>query len=167
MGASCIFSFFIGLFMVSRVTKITHQVINLYLITCSFLQGGMYVLQLFDFYGASGFALLWTAGWQCVAIGWFYGNQKFYDCVQDMIGYQPTKFLGICWRYISPSLILAILVFSFIKYKPLKYDDYDYPVGGQILGWCMALSSILCVPVCAIWQLYKAKGDTFEEVCYN
>ena len=72
-----------------------------------FVQGGMYILQLFDFYGASGFTLLWTASWQCIAISWFYGDQKFYDVIEDMIGYRPTSFFRLCWKYFSPLLNLV------------------------------------------------------------
>ena len=64
----------------------------------------MYILQLFDFYGASGFTLLWTATWQCVAASWFYGDQKFYDLIEDMIGYRPTDYFRWCWKYLAPLL---------------------------------------------------------------
>ena len=34
----------------------------------------MYVFQLFDFYSASGSALLWVALFESVAVGWVYGK---------------------------------------------------------------------------------------------
>ena len=36
----------------------------------------MYVFQLFDFYSASGSALLWVSLFQSIAIGWIYGKQS-------------------------------------------------------------------------------------------
>ena len=39
-----------------------------------FVQGGMFVFQLFDTYSASGSALLWVSLFQSIAIGWIYGK---------------------------------------------------------------------------------------------
>uniref|UniRef100_A0A8B9Q8G3 Transporter n=1 Tax=Apteryx owenii TaxID=8824 RepID=A0A8B9Q8G3_APTOW len=53
----------------------------------------------------------------------------------------------------------AIFLFSLIKYTPLKYNNvYVYPPWGYVVGWLMALSSMVCVPLYAIFILLKTKG---------
>ena len=37
----------------------------------------MTILQIFDRFGASGFALLWLSFWESIAIGWGYGGDKY------------------------------------------------------------------------------------------
>lgn len=54
----------------------------------------------------------------------------------------------------------AVFLFSLIKYKPLKYNNsYVYPPWGYVVGWLMALSSMVCVPLYAIFILLKTKGS--------
>ena len=93
-------------------------------------QGGMYVLQLFDFYGASGFTLLWTATWQCVAAAWLFGDQKMYDLIEYMIGYRPIAYFWITWKFAAPllnivSLLQCLLKFlhATMKHNCLKLDE--------------------------------------------
>ena len=74
----------------------------------------MYILQLFDFYGASGFTLLWTATWQCIAVAWIYGDEKFYDALESMVGYRPGPYYKICWKYLCPAVnIVSFIFFNF------------------------------------------------------
>ncbi|CAE1174860.1 SLC6A3 [Acanthosepion pharaonis] len=55
------------------------------------------------------------------------------------------------------------IVFGLVAYQPLKYDDYEYPWPANFIGWCVALSSILCIPGFAIFGMLTTPG-TFKEV---
>ena len=56
-------------------------------------------------------------------------------------------------------------MFSIVKYEPLTYNKrYDYPAWGHAIGWSLALSSILCVPIRAVYVVVTSEGDTLKEV---
>ncbi|XP_064011723.1 sodium- and chloride-dependent betaine transporter-like isoform X2 [Pogoniulus pusillus] len=122
-------------------------------------QGGMYIFQLFDYYAASGTCLLFLSIFEVICIGWVYGANRFYDNIEDMIGFRPWPLIKFCWLLLTPGLCLAVFLFSLIKYKPLKYNNsYVYPAWGYVVGWMMALSSMVCIPLYAIFIFLKTKG---------
>uniref|UniRef100_A0A8C9YWI7 Transporter n=1 Tax=Sander lucioperca TaxID=283035 RepID=A0A8C9YWI7_SANLU len=124
------------------------------LIMCT--EGGMYVFQLFDSYAASGMCLLFVAIFESICIGWVYGSDRFYLNIEDMIGYKPVFFIKWCWMILTPGICAAIFLFFLIKYKPLKYNNvYTYPDWGYGIGWFMAMSSMVCIPVGMIWMIWK------------
>uniref|UniRef100_A0A3Q2QSU3 Transporter n=1 Tax=Fundulus heteroclitus TaxID=8078 RepID=A0A3Q2QSU3_FUNHE len=126
-------------------------------------QGGMYVFQLFDYYSASGMTLLWQTFWECIVVSWVYGADRFMDDVARMIGYRPFPWMKWCWSFITPCVCLGIFLFHLVNYKPLTYNNvYVYPWWGEVIGWCLALSSMLCIPVSLLYKLFRAKG-TFRE----
>ncbi|CAM9283735.1 unnamed protein product [Lampetra planeri] len=126
-------------------------------------EGGMYVFQLFDYYSASGITLLWQAFWECVVIAWVYGADRFMDDVARMIGYQPLPYMKWCWSYITPLVCVGVFLFHVVNYKPLTYNTvYTYPLWGESLGWGLALSSMLCIPLTVIYKLLRSKGSLKE-----
>ncbi|XP_039403249.1 sodium- and chloride-dependent betaine transporter-like isoform X1 [Mauremys reevesii] len=123
-------------------------------------EGGMYVFQLFDYYAASGTCLLFLAIFEVICVGWVYGADRFYDNIEDMIGYRPWPLVKMCWQVVTPGVCLATFLFSLIKYTPLKYNNwYVYPLWGYALGWLMALSSMICIPLYVIFILLKTRGS--------
>ena len=56
-------------------------------------------------------------------------------------------------------------MFAIVKYEPLKYNKvYHYPAWGHMIGWSLALASILCVPIRAVYVVATAEGENWEEV---
>ncbi|KAM3926497.1 sodium- and chloride-dependent GABA transporter 2-like [Leptodactylus fuscus] len=139
----CIFSFLIGLVMLT--------------------EGGMYVFQLFDYYAASGISLLFVAIFETICIGWVYGADNFYDNVEHMIGYKPLSIMKYCWLFITPAVCLATFIFSLVKYTPLQYNKrYTYPWWGDAVGWLLALSSMICTPLWVCYKVSTTKGPIVE-----
>ncbi|TRY60883.1 hypothetical protein DNTS_035149 [Danionella cerebrum] len=126
-------------------------------------EGGMYVFQLFDYYSASGITLLWQAFWECVVVAWVYGADRFMDDVARMIGYRPLPYMKWCWSYITPVVCMGVFFFHVANYKRLVYNAvYVYPWWGEMLGWFLALSSMLCIPLTLLYKLLHCKGSLTE-----
>ena len=57
-----------------------------------------------------------------------------------------------------------MFLFHVVNYKPLTYNSvYVYPWWGEALGWLLALSSMLCIPVTVLFKLLRCPG-TLREV---
>ncbi|KAJ8401393.1 hypothetical protein AAFF_G00386240 [Aldrovandia affinis] len=130
-------------------------------------EGGMYVFQLFDYYAASGMCLLFVAIFETICIAWIYGADRFYDNIEDMIGYRPTPLIKYCWLFFTPATCFGTFAFSLIKYTPLKYNnEYVYPWWGYALGWLLALSSMVCIPLWVIYKTCTTNGTLRERILF-
>ncbi|XP_015210793.1 sodium- and chloride-dependent glycine transporter 1 isoform X1 [Lepisosteus oculatus] len=129
-------------------------------------QAGIYWLLLMDNYAAS-FSLVVISCIMCVCIMYVYGHVNYFKDVEMMLGFPPPVFFRICWRFISPVIITFILVFTVIQYKPITYNNYIYPGWSLVIGFLMALSSVICIPIYAIYKISKSEGTTFLERLKN
>ncbi|XP_076227429.1 GABA neurotransmitter transporter-1B isoform X2 [Nomia melanderi] len=139
----CLVSYFIGL---SCVTE-----------------GGMYIFQLLDSYAVSGFCLLFLIFFECISISWAFGVNRFYDGIRDMIGYYPCGWWKICWTFTTPLICVGVFTFNIIKFVPVKYLTYEYPLWSHVLGWLCGLSSMMCIPGYMIYIWCTTSGTTSEK----
>ncbi|CAF0965451.1 unnamed protein product [Adineta ricciae] len=125
-------------------------------------QGGMYVFKIFDYYSASGWCLLIVLFFECIGVSWFYGADRFYEDINKMIGYYPNQFWKWCWKVLTPLLCMSIAIFSLVKYEPVTYKKYRFPKWAECLGWSIALSSIVAIPIYAIVFFARQTGTLKE-----
>jgi len=107
--------------------------------------------------------LLWFCFFECVAVAWVYGGDRFYDNIAMMVGFRPNPWLRLCWTVLTPALTAGIFLFSLATHKPITYDGYVYPVWADALGWLMALASIVVIPITLLVRLLMAPGFNFME----
>uniref|UniRef100_A0A8C4L253 Transporter n=1 Tax=Equus asinus TaxID=9793 RepID=A0A8C4L253_EQUAS len=129
-------------------------------------QAGIYWLLLMDNYAAS-FSLVVISCIMCVSIMYIYGHRNYFQDIQMMLGFPPPLFFQICWRFVSPAIIFFILIFTVIQYQPITYNHYQYPGWAVAIGFLMALSSVICIPLYALFQLGRTDGDTLLQRLKN
>ncbi|KAL7401459.1 hypothetical protein ABVT39_028367 [Epinephelus coioides] len=132
-------------------------------------EGGMYVFQLLDYYACNGFCILFPCVFETLALGWIFGAERLYGIIKDMTGEHANPFFKICWLYLTPLVSLGSFIYSLVEYRPLTFNRwYVYPTWAYVLGWVLALSSILLVPGCALYKLGTGTGNLsqrFHHLC--
>ncbi|NP_001161527.1 dopamine transporter-like protein [Saccoglossus kowalevskii] len=126
-------------------------------------QGGPYVVSLLDAYVA-GYSILWAVLFEAVAVSWFYGYKRFCGDIAEMLGSGPGPYWRICWPYICPIFLMFNIAFGLYGYKPLTYDDYVYPPWANAVGWMLAISSMSCIPIFAVYILITTPGTLKERL---
>ncbi|XP_023155604.1 sodium- and chloride-dependent GABA transporter 2-like isoform X1 [Amphiprion ocellaris] len=130
-------------------------------------EGGMYVFQMMDYYACNGACILFISVFETLALGWIFGADRLYDIIKDMTGMNANPFFKICWLYLTPLVSLGSFIYSLIEYQPLTFNRwYVYPDWAYVLGWLLALSSILLVPGCALYKLITGTG-TLKQRCHH
>ncbi|XP_069040509.1 solute carrier family 6 member 4a [Lepisosteus oculatus] len=123
--------------------------------------GGAFVVKLFEEY-ATGAAVITVVFLEVIAVSWFYGVSRFCSNVEMMLGFSPGWYWRICWVAICPTFLMFIIC-SFLFFPPeLKLFNYTYPPWTTVLGYCIGVSSFICVPVYMVYHLITTPG-TFKQ----
>ncbi|XP_035857258.1 solute carrier family 6 member 4a [Sander lucioperca] len=123
--------------------------------------GGAFVVKLFEEY-ATGPAVITVVLLEVIAVSWFYGTNRFCNDIQLMLGFYPGLFWRVCWVAICPCFLLFIVI-SFLAFPPeVKLFQYHFPPWTTVLGYCIGVSSFICVPAYMVYHLLNAKG-TFKQ----
>jgi len=90
------------------------------------------------------------------------------DCLYTFSLYCKNKlthfFYSKIFIFLFVFVLKSIAIFSLIEYEPVKYKTYTFPKWAEYTGWCIALSSILAIPIYAIILLARQTGS-LKEVC--
>ncbi|CAM4794437.1 unnamed protein product [Rotaria magnacalcarata] len=107
---------------------------------------------LFEFVTAKGFITACVDEWSIL-------QYRKESLTVLSIGFRPGRFWKWCWIVFTPLLCTSIAIFSLIEYEPVKYKNYQFPSWAEYIGWCIALSSILAIPIYAIAFFAKQTGS--------
>lgn len=124
--------------------------------------GGQFLINLFDFYGASFVALI-LATIELVTVSWIYGVDRFCKDIEFMIGRKTGLYWRLCWILITPSIMIFIFGYFIFTWKPINYQEIEYSSGMHALGWTMSLFALLQLPIWATYAVFKQpKARTFK-----
>uniref|UniRef100_A0A3P9P3F8 Sodium-dependent dopamine transporter n=1 Tax=Poecilia reticulata TaxID=8081 RepID=A0A3P9P3F8_POERE len=148
------------------------ELFTLFIVVSTFLislfcvtNGGMYVFTLLDHF-AAGTSILFGVLIEAIGIAWFYGVDRFSDDIKEMIGHRPGRYWRLCWKFVSPCFLLFMVVVSFATFNPPNYGSYMFPQWANLLGWCLAMSSMTMVPLYAIYKLCTLPGRFCDRLAY-
>ncbi|KAK1161062.1 hypothetical protein AOXY_G19947 [Acipenser oxyrinchus oxyrinchus] len=127
-------------------------------------EGGMYWLVLFDDYSA-GFGLMVVVIASCFVISRMYGKQtRFSRDIKMMVGIEPGIYFKACWSFFSPVTMLALLVYSIVKYQRSEYGNYKFPHWAEVLGILMGLFPCLMIPAGMLIAVLQEEGTLLERI---
>lgn len=129
-------------------------------------RGGGYMITWLDTYSA-GISLLCSALFESIGIAWFYGLDRFCGNIHEMLGFRPGIFWRLCWKFITPTFLVAVIISGIVNQAPVEYHNYRYPPWAISMGWGLALSSVSMVPLVAIIKLCRAKGTCAQRLAYT
>ncbi|CAG0895521.1 unnamed protein product [Darwinula stevensoni] len=121
-------------------------------------KGGMYVLQLFDWYCANVTVPIVCFCEICI-VAWIYGVGKFVRDVEFMIGKVINFYWRIAWLAFTPIALVIILGAILWSSRQVVYENYVYPDWAVAVGWMIAFSSVLFIPIYAAHILWNGKGS--------
>jgi solute carrier family 6 amino acid transporter-like protein 5/7/9/14 len=124
--------------------------------------GGQFILNLVDFFGASFIAFVLAIA-ELVAVCWIYGVDRLCKDAEFMLGFRPNLYWRLCWKYITPLLMILILIYTFCTLEPIKYHGEYYPDIAYAFGWCISALGLIQLPIFATYAIIKQKGATFRE----
>uniref|UniRef100_A0A8C7YR11 Transporter n=1 Tax=Oryzias sinensis TaxID=183150 RepID=A0A8C7YR11_9TELE len=150
-GATCMVSFIISLLFAQH--------------------SGIYWVTLFDNFAGS-IPLLTIGLFEMIAVVYIYGIDRFNEDIEFMIGHKPSLYWQISWRFISPIILLVILVFYLVTQtqQELTYLVWD-PSSAEFPGltsvpypsWISSIIFLLAgVPslIVPMYALYSTRVKT-------
>ncbi|KAG4076236.1 hypothetical protein HA402_014785 [Bradysia odoriphaga] len=88
--------------------------------------GGQHILNLVDFYGVSFVALVLAVP-ELITFGWIYGVERLWLDVKFMRNVETGLYYRLTWKFVSPLLMLIILIYQVVQFKSISYNEQKYP----------------------------------------
>ncbi|CAL4076612.1 unnamed protein product, partial [Meganyctiphanes norvegica] len=115
-------------------------------------RGGMYVLQLLDWYSASQTIII-ACLCEIIVFGFIYGTGRVVRDLQVMMRLQLPWPWYAAWVAITPALLLFIFINVLASNTSVSYRGQVFPDWIQGIGWCTAASSMSAIPIYMMYYI--------------
>ncbi|XP_017270307.1 sodium- and chloride-dependent GABA transporter 2 [Kryptolebias marmoratus] len=122
-------------------------------------EGGIYFFQLVDYFGPSGISLLLIACAETIVVSWIYGADRFYDNIEDMIGYRPLPMLKYCWLFVTPLICVLTVIYTLTKGTPIILQNHVAGTGVVIMAVSLIATPLLCIPAFIFISLCRNRSN--------
>lgn len=115
--------------------------------------GGMYLVTFLDTFSTSP-ALMLIVFSEVFAISWIYGLNKFSANIKEMFNVNPNIYWKVCWKIVSPVIILGLFFVSIIFFQRPSVNNYKYSEGFIIFGWSINASVMAPIPLYILYKFF-------------
>ncbi|XP_008398863.1 sodium- and chloride-dependent GABA transporter 2-like isoform X2 [Poecilia reticulata] len=110
-------------------------------------EGGIGLFRIVDTFGPSGTSLLLIACAETLVVSWVYGADRFYDNIEDMIGYRPSPVLKYCWMFVTPLICVATLLYNLATDSPQSVYSELFGSSASTIAALLIATPLICIPV--------------------
>ncbi|XP_067875988.1 sodium-dependent neutral amino acid transporter B(0)AT2-like [Heterodontus francisci] len=140
-------------------------------------RSGNYFVTMFDDYSAT-LPLILVVLFELIAVAWIYGADRFMDDIQVMIGRRPVVLYKYLWKFLCPSLMLALLLASLIHMciKHPQYRAWNREKAEEVLleypDWALAMMILLIIiaslpiPLMYVQHMVLDRRTAYSECVY-
>jgi solute carrier family 6 amino acid transporter-like protein 5/7/9/14 len=104
---------------------------------------------------------------EIVAISYVYGLNNFCNDIEFMLNQKVNPYFKICWKFITPGFLLAIIIYWAATYKSPIPVSKGYTQLSQVCAWLLSGLTLLLIPLLGAHSVWKAKGVGFLEKFRN
>ncbi len=101
---------------------------------------------------------------ELIAFCHIYGVDRISEDVLLMLGKRPHKFYRICWKYVTPAFMIAILFGFLYFYKIPTNDGEPYSELAYSLGILMTIFFLSMLPLCMFFEICLTDKESLNEV---
>ncbi|XP_033159892.1 sodium- and chloride-dependent glycine transporter 1 [Drosophila mauritiana] len=125
--------------------------------------GGMFILQLFDWY-SSAIAVIVICLVEIIMVAWIYGIKNFMLDVEFMLGKRPSLYWRIVWQVVTPVIIIFILITSIVFIRTITYNNIPYPQWAIIIGWASCVTSVMWIPLYIFYIMIRKRATLCDSL---